>query len=101
MRPPLVLLFPACLLFLAINFFLSPVLFLSLLASMIIFLIAFLMIQVRYGYDNSVWKTLPQLPIFMVLQLFALFRTKKAKRHTHTKHTQAVNLDEVMNMYNE
>jgi cellulose synthase/poly-beta-1,6-N-acetylglucosamine synthase-like glycosyltransferase len=101
MRPPLVLLFPASLFFLTINFFLSPVLFWSLLVSMIIFLIAFLMIQVRYGYDDSVWKTLPQLPIFMVLQLFALFRTKKAKRHTHTKHTQAVNLDEVINMYNE
>jgi hypothetical protein len=39
---------------------------------------------------------LPKIPSFVLLQMLAILRVRKAARHTHTAHTHSISIEEVM-----
>lgn len=99
MRPPIVLLFPAAIALTIIDFFVYRELMWGMIAAIMMFGLAFLLITIRYSYDNRVWTMLHQVPRFIVLQFAALFKSNKGKKHIHTPHTAVVHIEDVVDMY--
>ncbi len=96
MRPPLVILFPAAFLFFILDYFLAPGLVVVLLACALLFFVAIILIILTYANDRRVVRVLPKIPRFIILQMLAVLRVRKAGTHTHTAHNHAIFIEEVM-----
>lgn len=96
MRPPLVIKFPAVAVFLVLDFILDPPLGIFLLSCIAAFFISFILIILTYANDKRVIRVLTKIPEFVILQMLAILKVRKAAKHTHTQHTQALYIEEVM-----
>ncbi|MBC7383401.1 MAG: glycosyltransferase family 2 protein [Bacteroidia bacterium] len=96
MRPPLVIKFPAVAIFLLLDFIFYPPLGIFLLCCVAAFFVSFILIILTYANDKRVVRVLPKIPQFVMLQLLAILKVRKAAKHTHTQHTHAVFIEEVM-----
>lgn len=97
LRPPLFIILGLGFALTLINYFISPLLFYTGLAIMLLFFVSFLLIVTIKGKDLRYVKTIFLLPLFIARQILALFKLRKAKKSfLKTEHENVVYIDELL-----
>lgn len=96
MRPPLIVLLMLGLGILTADLIVSSPLAYAILVSLILFIIGFIGIILRYSYDRKVIHEMHRIPRFMILQCMALLSVKKGRFHKHTHHQQVLNIQDLL-----
>ncbi len=97
LRPPLFIILGSGFVFTLMNYFLNPLFFYIWLCVMLSFFVSFLFIVIIKGRSMRYVKTIFLLPLFVVRQVLALFKLKKAKKSfLKTEHQNVTYIEEVL-----
>jgi len=97
LRPPLFMVLGAALLITGINFFISESWFILWLALLASFALSFIGIVALKGRSVKYLQALAMMPFFVLRQVAALFKIKKAKKSfLKTQHTELVFIDDLL-----
>jgi cellulose synthase/poly-beta-1,6-N-acetylglucosamine synthase-like glycosyltransferase len=97
LRPPLFIVIGAALLLTLVNYFINPVLFVIWLCVLVSFVLSFIAIVVVKGKSIQYLQALCMLPLFVLRQVAALMKIKKAKTSfLKTQHTKLVFIDDLL-----
>lgn len=96
-RPPLFIVMGGALLLMGIDYFFSPGLALTWLVILLSFLLSFVLIVAIKGKDSRYIKTLALMPLFVLRQVAALLKMKKARKSfLKTRHDRLIFIDDLL-----
>ena len=97
LRPPLFIVFAFALLFMAIDFFINPVITIIWAVLILCFSISFITIIVSQSRQKGILRGLLYLPLIIVRQMRALFKIKKARKEfLNTKHIRVIYIEDLL-----
>jgi cellulose synthase/poly-beta-1,6-N-acetylglucosamine synthase-like glycosyltransferase len=98
LRPPLFIVLGTALLITTINYFVNTTWFIIWLALLASFILSFIGIVALKGKSIKYLQALAMMPLFVLRQVAALFKIKKAnKSFLKTQHTELVFIDDLLN----
>lgn len=96
-RPPLFIIIGLGLLFCALNFFISQVLFITWLSIFCAFLFSFVAIIAIKSNDRRFFVTVLKIPLFFMRQVAAFFKMRKANKYfIKTEHKKVVFINDIL-----
>jgi cellulose synthase/poly-beta-1,6-N-acetylglucosamine synthase-like glycosyltransferase len=96
-RPPLFIVVGGAFLLMAIDYFFSPALTLTWALLLLSFLVSFILIVAIKGKDSRYIKTLALMPLFVLRQVAALLKMKKARKSfLKTRHDRLIFIDDLL-----
>jgi len=96
-RPPLFIVMGAAFLLMVIDYFFEPGLALAWLLLLLSFLLSFILIVAIKGKDSRYIKTLALMPLFVLRQVAALLKMKKARKSfLKTRHDRLIFIDDLL-----
>lgn len=96
-RPPLFIVFGGALACLAVDYFVRPDLAIAWLLILLSFVLSFIVIVIMKGKTMRYLQTLVLMPLFVLRQVAALFKIKKAKRSfLKTRHERLIYIDDLV-----
>ena len=97
LRPPLFINILLAFAFTAISFFINKQVFYLWLAAILLFVISFIIIVITRSKNKGVAKSLFFMPLFMMRQIFALTKIKKANTSfLKTEHSKLVYIEDLI-----
>jgi cellulose synthase/poly-beta-1,6-N-acetylglucosamine synthase-like glycosyltransferase len=97
LRPPLFIVLGAAFVITAINYFISTTMFVTWLLLLLSFVLSFIGIVALKGKSLKYVQALFMIPVFVLRQVMALFKIKKAgKSFLKTQHTELVFIDDLL-----
>jgi cellulose synthase/poly-beta-1,6-N-acetylglucosamine synthase-like glycosyltransferase len=97
LRPPLFILVLLSLSFIILNVFISKIFFITWLIILIQFIISFVLIVYLKSNDRRIPKSLFYLPLFVMRQIFALLKIKRAKTSfLQTEHSNLIYIEDIL-----
>lgn len=97
LRPPLFILLASFCFFIVINYFINLQMFVVLSATLLMFILSFILIVITQSKQKGMGAALMHVPLVVFRQVKAIFKLKKAKKaFLKTEHTKVLYIDELL-----